>query len=345
MFPHLDLQRNTYQETLSSADHLPDLAFGQVQLPAVARLPEVQANWIKMLSDIGDRPGDDFLKVYWTSRWGRIQRGKLFDEWRERYASISPTATVELSADLDQAADRFAALEVPDHEVWSSFGHRCRRHVKTLSIFGARQMWPIILSALERFSTDQMERLLENQVAVNLRYQTVGRRRTGLLEITSARVAHSIFTDELNTPAKVWSAYPSIIPNDEEFLNDFTRYVETRAVRARYIMAELERADFRRQEGKEPEEGPSWENLTLEHVFPLHPSNEWSNETNADPDLQVDFVNRLGNLCLLAGRHNKEASGKGFEFKKAQEYSKSKLTLTAEIAKKYPAWDPSIDTG
>ena len=306
------------------------------------RLTEVQSNWLTMLSNISGKPGDDFLKTFWTSKWGRIQRGRLFEEWRAKHASSSPTQAVALSVELDQASDKFSALEVPDHDTWNSYSNACKRAVKSLSILGSRQAWPVMLSALETFNPQQMEQLLNHLVVLIVRYQTIGRRRTGRLEIANARVAQGISNGELNTPSKVWNAFSSLVPNDEEFVEDFRTWSEDRSNRTRYILAELEKAEFKKSNyGADPEESPLWEELTLEHVFPVNPSNEWSNEIKAFPELQQEYAHRLGNLCLLHKKPNKVAANKGFSSKTAEIYAKSQLTLTSQIAQQYSNWDPA----
>ena len=304
-------------------------------------LDEVQSNWITMLSSLTGMQSDDFLKVFWTSRWGRIQRGRLYDEWRIKYDTLTPHQVTTLSSELNQAADRFSALEAPDHDVWNSYSHVCKRAVKSLSVLGSRQMLPVVLAAFDTFDANQMERLLNHLIVVTVRYQTVGKRRTGLLEIASARVAQGVFVGDLNTPHKVWKEYAQLVPKDKEFLEDFGRWYERKAARARYVLAELEKAEFRQShQGAYPEEIPPWEELTLEHVFPLNPGNEWSTEMKEDPELRKEYVHRLGNFCLLQEKPNKKMSGKGFSFKKEQ-YANSNLTLTSQVAQGYDEWDRS----
>ena len=306
------------------------------------RLEEVQSNWLTMLSNISGKQGDDFLKTFWTSRMGRIQRGKLFDEWRKEYDSSTPQKMVTLSSDLDQAADRFSALEAPDHDVWSDHTHACKRMVKSLATLGSRQAWPVMLAALDSFDPQQMERLLNHLVVLIVRYQTIGRRRTGALEIACARIAHGISKGDLNTPYKVWKEFSTIVPNDQEFVEDFTRWSENKSARARYILAELEKAEFKKSNnGEEPEESPLWEELTLEHIFPQKPNNEWSKEIKEFPEMQKEYTHRIGNLCLLASKPNKAAANKGFSYKRQNLYSKSNLTLTEQVSTNYSEWNPA----
>ena len=306
------------------------------------RLSEVQSNWLTMLANISGRQADDFLKVFWTAKWGRIQRGKLFEEWRTKYDRLNPDQVVSLSAELDEAADRFSALEAPDHDIWNEHSVACKKSIKVLSILGSRQTWPVMLAALDSFDARQMERLLQHLIVVIVRFQTIGRRRTGRLEIASASIAHAISKGQLNTPHKVWRRYSAIVPGDEEFAEDFARWTESKSVRARYILAELEKAEYKRDSnGQEPEESPVWEELTLEHILPKNPGNEWSSETSSNPELTEEYVHRLGNLCLLQDKPNRRASSRGFTYKQRHIYAKSQLTLTLQISQSFCKWDSS----
>ena len=302
----------------------------------------VNANWIRMCERIGKRPSDAFLKAFWTSRYGRIQRGKLYNQWRARYDDLTPEQAALLSADLCDVAERFSALDEPDHEVWEPYSVACKRAVKALSILGSRQTWPVILAALETFDPKKpkrMELLLKHLVVLIVRHQVVGKRRGGPLENHITRVAPEIHRGALNTPNKVWKAFSQIAPSDEEFLVDLSRWREKNPRRARYLLSELEKAANIKKGGAESEQTPAWEGLTLEHVFPLHPGDQWPTNVRTDPELIQDYVHRMGNLCLLKRQDNRTASSKSFSYKKEKIYAKSDLMLTSSIAQTYGTWD------
>ena len=304
------------------------------------RMEEVQSNWVELLSNISGKQSDEFLKVFWTSRWGRIQRGKLFHEWRKKFDGYTAENNVTLSHDLAEGADRFSALEVPDHEVWSLYSQKCKMLVKTLAMLGNRQGWPVMLAALEKFDFQEMERLLRHLEVITVRYQLVGQGRTGALEIASARAAHGITNGDLKSPNQVWQEYSSIVPNDGDFRESFFRWSDIKPVRARYVLAELEKAEYRQShDGAQPDEIPPWEELTLEHILPVNPGVEWSAELKADKNLIREYIKRLGNLCLLPTGSNKKASANSFASKSKGIYAGSGLTLTSEISMDYGDWN------
>ncbi len=70
-------------------------------------------------------------------------------------------------------------------------------------------------------------------------------------------------------------------------------------------------------------------NLTLEHIMPVNPSEDWQPLFDADPELP-GLVSRLGNLCLLDEAMGREAGSKGFETKVSY-YKASRLRVRHRI--------------
>lgn len=318
---------------LSVLDLVKNHLFGR----AGPHLPVVKNNWAQIAAHLGDRSADDFLKVFWTSRYGRIQRGKLFHEWRNRFDALESHRVVELTADLIIAADRFAALDSDDDELWKDFPPAFREGLHDLALLGNRQMRPVLLAALDRLPRTDLAPLVRRLVVATMRYQTVGKGRTGGLEIACARVARGIAHGELSGSAAVWSQLSAIVPGDEDFLQDFKRYSEPKATIAKYALRRLE-AIARQQETGTASELEPGDNLTLEHILPQNPSDAWASALAEDPDLR-EQTNRLGNLCLLRTKTNQDAANRSYSAKATELYGPSELRLTAEIPVRHAHWD------
>ena len=164
---------------------------------------EIQYQWTTMLARLGGRRADAFIKVFWTARFGRIQRGRLFKELRVKYAT--KTEVVSLSKDLAAAADVFANLEVADSDIWKPHAVATRECVKSLALLGGRQTHPILMAGLSRFPETEVEKLLKRLVTLIVRYQVIGRGRTGRLEIEAAAIAKGIWDKTLKSAGAVWS--------------------------------------------------------------------------------------------------------------------------------------------
>jgi hypothetical protein len=298
-----------------------------------------------MVTAIGDRRGDDFLKAFWTSRFGRIQRGRLFKELKRKYDTKS--GILELSKKLAMVAEVFGNLEISDSDLWKQYSHATQEQVKTLSLLGAKQTHPILLAAIEKFKPEEVEKLLKHLVVLILRYQLVGRGRTGKLEIQSALVSEGISSAKYKSAKSVWERLSTILPGDDEFEDDFSRYVETKPAQARWILRELEIQKWMDENpGKSLQTTPiaDADLVNLEHILPKNPNQEWNYVILDDSDIISDCLNRLGNLCLLDKPGNKTEGARGF-VKKSAKYAKSEFLLTKAIAHDFQEWNRAAIDG
>ena len=321
---------------LSVLDLLKNYIFGK----AGNDLDEAKNNWIKMSTILGDRKADDFLKVFWTSRYGRVQRGSLFNKIKKTYGSKSQA--LKLSKELSETVELYAALDSPDSEIWAEHSTITREYVKTLILLGGSQVRPIILASLFRYTPKKIERLLNHLVTLIVRYQTVGGGRTGRLEQHCTSIAPKVYNGDLKTPQTIWDEFKSILPKDGDFQKDFNEYTENTPAKARYILRQLEIIKWKNENpNKDVEKTPihSPEVLNLEHILPKNPSVEWRAVLRKDNKIVQECVNNIGNLCLLGTKSNKKIGSSGFLKKSRNVYQISDLILTKEISKQYSSWD------
>jgi predicted nucleic acid-binding protein len=319
-----------------------DLVKNYVFSKAGTDLKKVQYNWIRMTTTLADRKADDFLKVFWTSRYGRVQRGALFNKIKSKYNRKA--LSVQLSEELCEAVELYAALDSHDSDIWAEHSEETKEYIKTLTLLAGTQVRPIILSALLKFNPNKIERLLYWLVSLIVRYQTVGGGRTGRLEQQCASVAPKIFSGDLKSPQSVWDQIKTIIPKDDEFINDFKVYKEATAAKARYIISRIEVVKWKsenpdREIEKIPCPDPNI--LNLEHILPKNPSKAWNNIISNDKHIVSDLLNNIGNLCLLSSKANKKIGSSSFEEKIKNIYCNSEILTTNELAAKYTKWDRS----
>ncbi len=296
-------------------------------------------NWTKMIAAIGDRKGDDFLKAFWTSRYGRIQRGRLFKELKKRYREKSDV--IGLSQTLAEVGEIYGALEASDGDFWGQHSVRAQEHVRALNLLGAKQTHPILLAAIAKWPQTEIEKLLGSLVKIILRYQLIGRGRTGKLEIQSASIAQSIYSGQYRSAKAASDGMKTLVPSEKEFVEDFCRYEDAKANRVRWILRELEIQKWiQDNSGRLPENAPIEDpyKITLEHILPKNPNQDWSAIVNSDKNVVSECLNRLGNLCLIDKATNKDQAASGYETKKVS-YQKSGFLLTRELPSKYAEWN------
>jgi hypothetical protein len=146
-----------------------------------------------------------------------------------------------------------------------------------------------------------------------------------------------IYTGEIGNSSKVFNEFKTshVYPSDDEFEGHFAVKYERISTKAKYFLRRLEWQLQLEAKGKM---GNEWEQVspTLEHILPRQPGAEWKSVVDVDPNVVSEYVNRLGNFCLLT-KINKELGSRGFSFKK-QTYAQSDVLITKELAA-VSTWD------
>jgi hypothetical protein len=310
---------------LNVVDLVKNYLFGRATSTTLLR--DIQARWAQMLANLANVRADDFLKTWWTSRNGRVQVPQLFSQFKVQISSSAQVGSV--SKDMLTASEQYAALEIADDPLWSSYSAIARERVRSLKLLGGLQVHPILLSALAKFNQHEIERLLRLLEVLIVRYQLVGGGRTGRLEISCARLANEIFKGRCKSAAQAFTLLKDIFPPDKEFKEAFKTKQERNNQKARYILSNLERQE-RVKANLSAELEPSI-SLTLEHILPKSPDSSWNPILKKDAAFHEDCTYRIGNLCLLTGV-NRALGARGFDDKKAS-YKISEILLTRSVSK------------
>ena len=313
---------------LSAVDLIKNHLFGLAYETSRSILKNVENRWSQLTHELTDARESDFLRVYWTSRYGRTQLDDVFEEVRNRIKTGSDAA--KLSEDMLEAADHYTALDASDSQVWSSFSQKTRAGIRSLGILSAKQVRPVILAAIGRFPTHEFEKLLWLLEVVTVRWQIIGGGRTGAIEISCARLAQRIWDREVCTTAEARSALANIYTNDAEFRTNFETKGGLTNQKTLYLLAAIEAEERGRNLQAGAGEFQIGNSLSVEHVLPKSPGQGWERELSEDPDLAAECTLRLGNTCLLTGARNREAARSGFDDKK-DIYARSGLEVTRRI--------------
>lgn len=191
----------------------------------------------QMLTDYVDASNaDDFLRLFWISQFGRVQRRHLFRSIRDKYKS--PELAIRLAQELAFSGRMYAALEDAESDVWAPFSLRVRERVGDLIVLRARQSRAVVFAGFGALGPNEFESMLGVLGTVTVRYQTVGKRRTGALEIACADAAYML--RENAGFFHVADMLLGICPSDGEFHTDFLSHVEHSASKAAYLLRQLE---------------------------------------------------------------------------------------------------------
>lgn len=323
---------------LSPLDLVKNYLFGRAASTGASadtnvKLRAMESRWVQMIQTLSNVKSAGFLKAYWTSRHGRVQTSNLFENLKREYRNAEKV--IELSTDMLSVSEQYAALESGDDPIWSHYDRDVRDTIRSMKVLGAEQAHPVILGGLARFDQREFERLVRLLEVLIVRFQLIGGGRTGRLEFACAKLAHQIYSRDVTTASKAFQEVREIYPSDQEFLEKFAEKEEGTNAKASYLLKRVEKEARRVEKGANAKELEPSTSLTVEHILPKNPTEEWKANFESEEEVE-EAINRLGNLCLVA--RNKELGRIPFEEKKSI-FSTSDLVLTKAIASISGPWN------
>jgi len=318
---------------LSATDLLKNYVFSLIKVGADIEV--LQRRWKAMVATVKQERFPEFLRYHLLCEFPKIRQQRLFKLIRERVKT--PTEVFALLAALESRAELFAALGDSRHEYWME--HKgCQKYVRDLNLFRVRQMTPLLLAAWEKFPKADFERTLRLVSIIAFRYTIVSGLNPNDLEPAYHFAAKAVLDGSATTPAAVFEKLRPIYVDDDKFKQDFAMLeVPTAGQRkqlAKYVLCRLEE-----DVGNHPcdhETDPA----TIEHILPENPTEPWE---QTFPNERWDaYINRLGNLTLLASNRNREVGNKTYG-EKLSAYADSAYALAHQLPEVAPEqWTPEL---
>ena len=321
---------------LSAVDLLKNYLFGLAYDQSSTDLKQLEHRWSQLTQTLQNLKEEDFLKVYWTSRHGLIQLDDIFDAVRERIKAGS--AASDLSIDLLEASESYAALADPDDAIWSGHTLASRDLIGRLKILGSKLVRPVILSGMKKLTPDEFEKLLRVLEVIVVRWQVVGEGRTGTIERQCARLAEQIWSGKVTNRIGIIESLTELNTPDDEFRAKFASQENLSKQKAIYLLRRIEEHERLAKFGANGKGLEPHANLSLEHILPINPGDPWNVVIEANPKI-VEECTRTGNFCLLPPSSNKNLGNSSFNTKKSI-YAASDLLTTQQVAT-YDQWDQS----
>lgn len=313
---------------LSAVDLLKNHLFGLAHDQSKERLTQIENRWVRITQELKHVKEDEFLKVYWTSRYGRTQLDEIFDDVKERFKTGDQA--IDLSIDLLKTAEQYVALDVPADVTWSKHTDNVKDAIGAFVILGSKQVRAPILAAYEKLEGKNFEQVLKLLEAVIVRWQVIGGRRTGAIEIALAKLAEQIWTGAIKNGYDAKRIISDVYLDDAEFRADFETKDDLSSQKAVYLLRKIEEHESKQSNKSKTKDAEPKKTVTLEHIFPRNPGSGWKVELAKEPKL-VEHVSYIGNLCLLSSSRNRRAGQSDFSSKK-KIYAESGLITTSAVA-------------
>lgn len=312
---------------LSSTDLLKNYLFSLFQGPD--DLQEARRQWRRIINTISMDKFPEFLRDYLSLKQTKVRRERLFKVLRESVKTGEQA--FELLDQLENYSSLFIALSNAQDEFWRDTPKN-KAYIRQLELFSVKEADPTLLTAYEKFSSENFTRLLKLVCVISFRYTIVSSLNPNQLETLYNQVAISITNGEITHPKQVFDQLRSVYVPDEKFLHDFSLLsISTRGQKKKlvqYILSKLE-ADLSQIEVNE-------ESFSIEHILPESPDHNWRD--NFTDTQREEMVYRLGNLTLLEPHLNRQVGNQLYS-NKQEVYQQSVYQLTQNILAQ--EWTPN----
>jgi len=206
----------------------------------VSTYSELELMWGRLTDLINGTDADDFLKYFWTARFGIVQKNDLFQKIRQAFEGANAAET--LLGNLLDAAEFAEALDDDSHPLWAGLARETWESVAGIKAIGSKQARPLLYSAVKKLDETTLNAFLKDLLVSLVRFQMFGHGRTGVLEKVLGRISPAIWNLSISTRTQWLAALREIVTTDEQFLSDFNAHQEQKISRAHYVLTEIEKA-------------------------------------------------------------------------------------------------------
>ena len=301
---------------------VPDLLLNHLMRTAraVGDKKQVRERWDLMLERMGKRDIDAFLRHMWLSKYGDLKARGLFREIKDKLTT-NKVKSVKFADECSTECELYATLLDLDEKALGQARKNVRGLVRYLSVSSSL---PLLLSGLKCLSASDFVKLSRMAVGLAVRHSVFANLNPSDLESAFYMAARSIRQDHTKKKdsAKCLSGAKTILakydPSDDQVESGAQNLLLTRS-QGVYLLTGVANA----MQSTTSEVGV--DDANLEHIFPLHPSSDWTNVKELEP-----YKWHLGNLTVLSSRLNREAANSGFSTK-LKHYAKSELKVTQHL--------------
>ena len=292
------------------------------------RRVEAQQFWSTMRGAVESMTDEDlimdFLRLSCCLLYGHTRVRDVM--YRIQKNVTSKTDSLRIMRIFSELSFDYAAILNPDHPKWTGYHDLVKKSISTLNRIGVTQIRPLMLAAAKCFNPTETATAFRRFVSWSVRFLIIGE-RGGKLDEGYARLANRVYKEILTSDADLAKeAQKGFVPTDAQFKAELSTARVRKSPLSRYYLRSLE-ITAQNQQFPEfmPNDGLA---VTLEHVMPKQPQDNWPNITDQDIETHCD---RLGNLALLTADKNVNIGNDSFDVKK-RVYKTSTFILTNQIA-------------
>lgn len=282
------------------------------------QIEEVKNKWLKMQNSAEGIDLTKFIRTYWNSC-------NVFSREKELYKNLksevtTPEECVIFTDELLKNLGPYKVLNYPEDESYFD-DKELETRIENLKILGASTYYPIVLAMVNRsYLEKDIKEILKNIESFILRNCVIAKKVANKYENLFAKIAQNISLKHL-TVDQILLELKFEMMTDEEFKNHFLNAEIKKATVAKFVLRKI--ANYQQ---KEIIINPNNTVIHLEHIMPQK-LGEWK----ISEELHQKYLNKIGNLTLLADEYNRSIKNKLIK-EKSEMYSVSKIEMTNSLA-------------
>lgn len=280
---------------------------------------QVKSSWNSMITLLDGADTTRFIKYFWNSQHS-FSREK--DLYRQIKGTVNNTnKSQELVDHLEDAASLYISLIKPNKNNYFSIP-KIQETLMNIRIMKASSFYPVIIAMMQtrKFEPNDFEVVIKSIETLVFRNFILAKKQGNMYELKFSEIAKKIAENKYDTSKQIVTILKKEAINDKRVKEILMNYDIKNVVIAKYILREIE--NFNNSEKIVINDNNA---INLEHILPQK-KGKW----DIADEKHMEYVNRLGNLTLLAGEYNKSISNNLFQ-KKKEMYNKSRIEMTKNL--------------
>lgn len=323
---------------LSATDLLKNYLYsciGGESMESPAALRDLETKWYQIASCLGEDSFAEFLRIFWNSQSKIVRKNALFKTLSREIRG--QRKAFDLLKKLDCAAPVYAALRSPSDILWTPRERTALREIELMDTAAPLSFLLTCHKVFYESGRQMFTRIVEAIAGIAFRCEIVGNTAFNEQERVYNEVALKILAQEYTSEKQILNALKALYPDDELFRMSFSKKsiptITNKSKRiVRYILFRIEK------QRSNISYDVFNEKYTIEHIFPVNPSEGWS---VAEFRQLRPMVFRLGNMTLLEAASNRALGNSSYK-QKREAYKTSVFQTTRAIAEHYGEWNADI---
>ena len=302
-------------------------------------IDEPNDSWKKIIENSKDK-NIKFLNYFWASRYKKVSDRKIYKEFIKKSKEENFDYNIFIENLLNDSKI-FKKIISPKLEDWSGSGEfKVYFSLNAIQIFNIQVATSLLMSLIREYEVKHisLKYFIKALTAIErfhfINNAIVGGRSSGL-DTMYSRISRDLYeaTDrhlKHNVIDKMIDKLKEKLPNIEQFkakIDSRLYFSSKNTKQKKLVQYVLKRLEYEKQNYN-----IELFDISLEHIYPEKFDKYWK-------DIDIKYIQNIGNLVLLDKDINSDIGNKKFEEKKKIILEESTLLTTKEVFEKYSNWD------